>query len=76
VNVLLVSHDAGGTIPPMLALAQAFVARGHDVGWMAQPSVERRAMGAGCGFVPFKAAGGADAAVGDLEQLVQGTSGG
>jgi len=52
-RILLVSHDAGGTIPPMLALAEAFVSRGHDVAWLGQPSIERRAVSAGCRFSSF-----------------------
>lgn len=53
-RVLLVSHDAGGTVPPMLALAEAFVARGHDVVWLGQPSIEQRASAAGCRFSSFR----------------------
>jgi UDP:flavonoid glycosyltransferase YjiC (YdhE family) len=37
----------------MLALAEAFVARGHDVAWLGQPSIERRAVAAGCRFTAF-----------------------
>src|SRR6476659_4025235 len=51
-RVLFVSHDAGGTIPPMLALAEAYVARGDDVVVLSQPSVRTRAEAAGCTFVP------------------------
>ena len=51
-RVLFVSHDAGGTIPPVLALAEAFVARGDDVVVLSQPSVRTRAEAAGCAFVP------------------------
>ncbi len=50
---LLSCHDAGGTVPPMLALAQELVARGHDVTWLSQPSVEQRALAAGCEFTAF-----------------------
>ena len=53
-NVVLVSHDAGGTIPPMLALAEEFVARGHRVVWLSQPSVRQRALTAGCEFVAIE----------------------
>jgi UDP:flavonoid glycosyltransferase YjiC (YdhE family) len=53
-GLLLVSHDAGGTVPPMLALAEAAVARGHDVVWLGQPSIEERAVAAGCRFSPFR----------------------
>ena len=38
----------------MLALAEAFVGRGHDVTWVAQPSVGGRARSAGCEFLPFE----------------------
>lgn len=38
----------------MLALAKTFVERGHDVTWLGQPSIESRAVLAGCRFVPFQ----------------------
>src|SRR3954468_21043158 len=41
---LLVCHDAGGTIPPVLALTEAMVARRHRGIVLSQPC--RRAMGA------------------------------
>src|SRR4051812_2662436 len=69
VNVLLVSHDAGGTIPPMLALAHTFVARGHDVAWMAQPSVEARSIAVGSRFIPFEVVGDYERGVAIEEQL-------
>ena len=50
---LLVGHNAGGTVPPMLALAQEMVRRGHDVTWLSQPSVRERAVAAGCRFEPL-----------------------
>ncbi len=59
-RVLLCGHDAGGTVPPMLALADELVARGHEVVWVSQPSVERRARAAGCRFVPFAGLGDYD----------------
>jgi UDP:flavonoid glycosyltransferase YjiC (YdhE family) len=37
----------------MLALVEAFVARGHEVVWLGQPSIEARALAAGCRFTPF-----------------------
>ena len=52
-NVLLTGHDAGGTVPPMLALAEALLARGHGVVVQSQPSVRTRAASLGCTFVPF-----------------------
>jgi UDP:flavonoid glycosyltransferase YjiC (YdhE family) len=51
-RALFASHDAGGTIPPVLALAEAFVARGDEVVVLSQPSVRARAEAAGCTFVP------------------------
>jgi UDP:flavonoid glycosyltransferase YjiC (YdhE family) len=51
--VLLTCHDAGGTIPPALALAEALIARGNKVVILSQPSVRRRAEAAGCTFVAF-----------------------
>src|SRR4051812_28680984 len=50
-HFLLAGHDAGGTVPPMLALAQEMVARGHAVTFLSQPSVSTRATRAGCRFV-------------------------
>ena len=52
---LLACHDAGGTVPPMLAIAEVLVRSGHDVSFLSQPSVRRRAEGAGCRFFPFSA---------------------
>jgi MGT family glycosyltransferase len=60
-HVLLVGHDAGGTVPPMLALAQELVGRGHAVTWLSQPSVRERATVAGCRFTPFDGIGDYDA---------------
>jgi len=52
-RVLFTTHDAGGTVPPMLALAETYVARGDTVVVLSQPSVRARATAAGCTFVPF-----------------------
>lgn len=50
---LLVCHDAGGTVPPMLALAAALTDSGAAVTVLSQPSVEGRAAATGCSFVAF-----------------------
>jgi UDP:flavonoid glycosyltransferase YjiC (YdhE family) len=50
-RVLFTCHDAGGTIPPMLAIAEAFVARGDEVLVLSQPSVRQRVEAAGCTYV-------------------------
>lgn len=55
--MLLTCHDAGGTIPPVLALAEALIARGNEVVILSQPSVRRRAEAAGCTFVAFSQIG-------------------
>ena len=52
-RMLLASHDAGGTVPPMLALAEALVDRGHEVDWLGQSSIEPRARAVGCRFSAF-----------------------
>ena len=52
-RLLLTLHDAGGTVPPVLALAEAAVARGHEVTVLGQPSVRRRAEAAGADVVHF-----------------------
>lgn len=57
---VITCHDAGGTIPPVLALGEALVARGNDVTVLSQPSVQRRAEAAGCTFVAFSSLGDYD----------------
>jgi UDP:flavonoid glycosyltransferase YjiC (YdhE family) len=52
-SFVLTCHDAGGTVPPMLAIAEALVHRGHDVVLLSQPSVRERAEAAGCTFAAF-----------------------
>ena len=52
---LVACHDAGGTIPPMLAIAEALVRCGHEVLFLSQPSVRTRAERAGCTFTEFTA---------------------
>ena len=54
---LLVGENAGGTVPPMVALAEALVDDGHSVTMLNQPSVEARSRAAGCDFVPFSRLG-------------------
>src|SRR5258708_4033458 len=51
--VLLTCHDAGGTVPPVLALAEALIARANEVVILSQPSVRARAEAVGCTFVAF-----------------------
>jgi UDP:flavonoid glycosyltransferase YjiC (YdhE family) len=50
---VLALHDAGGTVPPMMAIAEVLAAGGHGVTVLGQPSIEGRARRAGCDFVTF-----------------------
>ena len=52
-HVLFVCHDAGGNVPPVIALARSLVLSGHAVSILSQPSVRQRALAAGCRFVAF-----------------------
>ena len=52
---VLCCHDAGGTVPPIVAIGQALVRRGHDVIVLAQPSVQQRVEAVGCSFRAFSA---------------------
>jgi UDP:flavonoid glycosyltransferase YjiC (YdhE family) len=52
--VLFVCHDAGGTIPPVLAVAEAMLDAGHDVAVLSQPSVRARAERLGATFSAFR----------------------
>ena len=66
---MFVTHDAGGTIPPLLALAAALVGRGHDVTVLSQPSAGARVEAAGGRFVPFAAIPDYDRATPIEEQI-------
>lgn len=50
---LLACHDAGGTVPPVLALTEQLLERGHGVLVLSQPSVRHRAEALGSTFVAF-----------------------
>jgi UDP:flavonoid glycosyltransferase YjiC (YdhE family) len=50
---LIVGEDAGGTVAPMLAVAEALISSGRPVTYLSQPSVEARAVEVGCEFVAF-----------------------
>lgn len=69
---LLAGHDAGGTIPPLVALVQAMVARGHEVTVLSQPCVRERVEAAGAAFEPFADLGdyARDVAIEDQLDLV------
>jgi UDP:flavonoid glycosyltransferase YjiC (YdhE family) len=50
---VLALHDVGGTVPPMMAIAEELANRGHAVTVLSQRGVERRAHRVGCDFVAF-----------------------
>lgn len=52
-DILLVSWDGGGNVPPMVALGKRLVARGHRTTVLGTPSLEVRVEAAGLGFRPF-----------------------
>lgn len=52
-----VAHDAGGTIPPLLAVCCELVSRGHGVRVLAQPCVQKRAEAVGAAFHRFSSLG-------------------
>src|SRR5688572_89907 len=52
-RVLFVCHDAGGTIPPVLAVARGLVEVGTRVSILSQPSVRLRAEREGYDFSSF-----------------------
>src|SRR5262245_4185680 len=54
-RVLFVCHDAGGNVPPALALAESLVRSGHHAAVLSQPSVRSRAVDVGCEFFAFSA---------------------
>ena len=53
---LLATIDGGGTIPPEVGLARRLVERGHQVLVLADPTVEKEALAAGCTFTPWRTA--------------------
>ena len=53
---LLAVIDAGGTLPPALGVARELVRRGHTVEVLGDPTTERSARAAGCGFTSWQRA--------------------
>jgi MGT family glycosyltransferase len=53
---LLAVIDGGGTLPPALGLAGELVRRGHSVEVLGDPTAERSARAAGCGFTAWPTA--------------------
>jgi len=52
-DLLFVTWDGGGNVPPLLALAGRLHARGHTVRVMGHPQQAEAVAAAGVGFVPF-----------------------
>lgn len=55
-DVLLVSWDGGGNVPPMLALGKRLSARGHRATFLATENLGSRVAEAGLDFRPFRQA--------------------
>jgi len=49
-HFLLCMWEGGGTVPPELGLARKLIERGHAVDVLGDPTIEREARQAGCGF--------------------------
>lgn len=54
-NVLLVTIEGGGNMPPVLSLIRQLVDRGHRVTVLAEPCLKELILKAGATFVAFKA---------------------
>jgi UDP:flavonoid glycosyltransferase YjiC (YdhE family) len=70
-TIVLACHDAGGTVPPVLAIAAALGEAGHAVTVLSQPSVRERAEAIGSRFVALSEIGdyATDAALEDQLDL-------
>jgi UDP:flavonoid glycosyltransferase YjiC (YdhE family) len=55
-EIVLVTWDGGGNVPPALGLAANLQARGHHVRFLAHPQQRSQLEGAGFSFTPFRAA--------------------
>src|SRR4051794_9673903 len=67
---LLAAIDGGGTLPPALGLAGELVRRGHSVEVLGDPTVEKSARAAGCGFTAWPTAPRIDT-IADQTALIQ-----
>lgn len=52
-NVLIVTWDGGGNVPPSLALGERLIGAGYRVRLLGTPSIEQRALAAGMTFSGF-----------------------
>lgn len=52
-NVLLVTWDGGGNLPPMLGIGSALIARGHTVRCLGPAGIDRAVAREGIGFLPL-----------------------
>ncbi|MGY1667384.1 nucleotide disphospho-sugar-binding domain-containing protein [Geodermatophilus sp. SYSU D00696] len=67
---LLAAIDGGGTLPPALGLAGELVRRGHTVEVLGDPTAEKSARAAGCGFTTWPTAPRIDT-IADQTALIQ-----
>lgn len=52
-DVLFVTWDGGGNVPPALGLAAELERRGHAVRFLGHPQQRAGVTGAGFGFTPY-----------------------
>ncbi len=67
---LLAVIDGGGTLPPAMGLAGELVRRGHSVEVLGDPTAEKSARAAGCGFTAWPTAPRIDT-IADQTALIQ-----
>lgn len=53
-NVLFVTIDGGGNLPPVLGLAKELSERGHKVSILTEPCLEELIISLGYNFIPFR----------------------
>ncbi len=53
-DVLFLTADGGGNVPPALALARELAGRGHGVRFLGHPAQETEIRSAGHGFTPYR----------------------
>jgi MGT family glycosyltransferase len=55
-RILMTMWDGAGNVTPSLGLARRLIKRGHIVRVLGDPTIEREALDAGCGFSPWTTA--------------------
>lgn len=55
-HFLFAMWEGGGNVPPLLGVARALIARGHQVTVLGDPTIHEEAERAGCRFTPWRTA--------------------